>query len=430
MTSNLNSIVVDPSWSFADCTQRHTRYITHAYHTYPAKFIPQLATRLILELSEQGDTIVDPFMGSGTTIIEAMVHSRKGIGTDINPVAHLIAKVKSTPIAPKILEAHFAELASQLHSANSLQPKLFGKQPAVASPQNDRIDYWFSNEQKKQLDAILGAIMEISNQAVREFFMVGFSQILKTCSIWLQKSVKPVRDLHKKPADPLKAFERQVKAMLKRNQEFHDMLPKNVVANIERFRKVYSADARCIPINAGTAKLVVTSPPYVTSYEYADLHQLTGLWFSYFDALPQFRQKFIGSTYTAREPINLQSEIGETIVSNLKNKKAREVEKYFADMLECFTEMNRVLKKGGFACVVIGNTAFQGVEILNAEVYVEQMQALGFKTHNIVRREIPSKMLPQVRDPKNGKFTSATAKGNVLVYPTEYILIMEKQNDV
>ncbi|MBU2504012.1 MAG: site-specific DNA-methyltransferase [Nanoarchaeota archaeon] len=67
---------VDKSWSFSDCTQSQTRYITHGYYTYPAKFIPQLAARLIKEHSNENEIVIDPFMGSGTTVVEAIVNNR------------------------------------------------------------------------------------------------------------------------------------------------------------------------------------------------------------------------------------------------------------------------------------------------------------------------------------------------------------------
>mgnify|MGYP003889472655 CR=1 FL=1 len=111
---------------------------------------------------------------------------------------------------------------------------------------------------------------------------------------------------------------------------------------------------------------------------------------------------------------------------NKENKKGREVKNYFADMLETFLEMKRVLKKGGRACIVIGNTEFCGVQILNAEVFQEQLENIGFETHDIIHREIPSKMLPSTRDTNTGQFVKATDKNLKLAYPTEYILIMEK----
>ncbi|TAE75067.1 MAG: hypothetical protein EAZ85_03215 [Bacteroidetes bacterium] len=75
----LGNIFVDKSWSFTDCSVKDTSYITHSYYTYPAKFIPQLASRLILEHSQKGDIVIDPFMGSGTTILESIVNERVAI---------------------------------------------------------------------------------------------------------------------------------------------------------------------------------------------------------------------------------------------------------------------------------------------------------------------------------------------------------------
>ena len=68
-----NAKTVDYSWSFSDKSQKDTAYITHSYYTYPAKFIPQLASRLITMYSEPLDLVIDPFMGSGTTMVESLV---------------------------------------------------------------------------------------------------------------------------------------------------------------------------------------------------------------------------------------------------------------------------------------------------------------------------------------------------------------------
>ena len=84
------------------------------------------------------------------------------------------------------------------------------------------------------------------------------------------------------------------------------------------------------------------------------------------------------------------------------------------------------MKKGGKTCIVVGNTSLQGVKILNAEVFVEQLQNMGLKVADIIKREIPSKNLPSVRDKKTGRFAGITDKNKVSAYPTEYILVMEK----
>ena len=102
-----SKIKIDSSWSFSDKTRKDTAYITHGYHRYPAKFIPQIVSRLAEKYTKEGDLIVDPFGGCGTTLVESKVMGRPSVGVDINPVAVLITKAKITPIDPKKIEKAF-----------------------------------------------------------------------------------------------------------------------------------------------------------------------------------------------------------------------------------------------------------------------------------------------------------------------------------
>ncbi len=422
----LKEIEIEKSWSFSEKTIKDTSYITHGYYTYPAKFIPQLAQRLIIENSNNGDIIIDPFSGSGTTVLESIVNHRIGKGTDINEIATLIAKVKTTPINLIQLTKEYTNLYYDLTNRLNGQYEFYLKQALEKIPQNERIDFWFKKETKNKLAILLIKILETENVDIRDFFLVSFAQILKTCSIWMQKSVKPTRDLKKKDYNPITTFFEQTKKMIKKHTEFDKILTNEVKQNINNYREIKCQDARNLPCENEKATLIITSPPYVTSYEYADLHQLPLLWFGYLKELSEFRKKFMGSAYKERENIDLQSEIAQKIVNDLgNNKKGKEVKNYYADMLETWIESKRVLKEGGKACVVIGNTQFNGVEILNAEVFKQQFENIGFKTHKIIHREIPSKMLPSTRDSETGRFAK-TANTDKLAYPTEYILIMEK----
>lgn len=412
-------VEVDTSWSFVGKTRKETGYLTHSYHRYPAKFIPQVVSRLIKKYTKEGDLVVDPFGGCGTTAIESKIAGRSSVAVDINPVAVLITKVKITPINSLKLEEAFIDLKYKLNSYNK---------KGVESPSHERIDYWFKPEQKQKLAFIFSEINKIKNKDIRNFFCCGFSNILKTCSIWLQKSNKPTRDLKKKIFDPFDVFYKQTRRMIKGNTQFYNLLKERGCLKIPV--KIFCTDAREIPIKNNLANLIITSPPYVTSYEYADLHQLTALWFKYTDDLGNFRKRFIGTSRNGEDKkIEMNSHIAEGINSKLEkqNKKlAKEVAVYFTEMNQCFKEMKRILKKDGRMCIVIGNTALKGVKILNAEVFVEQMLNMGFKIDNIIKREIPSKNLPSTRDKKTGRFVKATDKKKVLAYPTEYILIMKK----
>jgi len=410
---------IDYSWSFSDKTRKDTAYITHGFHRYPAKFIPQIVSRLTEKYTKVGDFIVDPFGGCGTTIVESKVMGRPSIAVDINPVATLITKAKATPINPIKIEKEFINLKYKLDN--------YSDNTKVIVPTHERIDYWFKTEEKRKLAFILFEIIKIKDQDIQDFFFCGFSNILKNCSIWLQKSNKPTRDFEKKSADPIKLFYRQIKMMLRGNEQIFNLLSEK--GYLKTPSKVVCTDARKIPTKDNSVNLIVTSPPYVTSYEYADLHQLTALWLEYTKDLSDFRKRFIGTSYNNKKNLVLNSILAEKIRSDLLDidkKTAEEVSTYFSEMNQVFVEMKRILKKGGKTCIVVGNTSLMGVKILNAEVFVEQLQNLGLKVADIIKREIPSKNLPSVRDKETGKFASITDKNKISAYPTEYILVMQK----
>lgn len=322
--SDLSNITIDYSWSFIDKTIKDTSYITHGYYTYPAKFIPQLASRLINEYSNENDIVVDPFMGSGTTIIEAIVNNRVGIGNDINEIAYLLSKVKTTPIKSSDLLKEFNLIKIKLESRFNGNYEKYLSTALKNVPNNDRIDYWFLPSQKEKLAIIFATILEVKDIDIRDFFLISFAQILKSCSIWMQKSIKPTRDMKKKIYEPIILFYNQSNKMIKRHYEFDKILPDIVKNNIDKYRMVNCADSRKINCKDNTATLIVSSPPYVTSYEYADLHQLPSLWFGYLNELSEFRQKFIGSAYKNDSTKDIQSNLGKEIVNNLgKTKKIK-----------------------------------------------------------------------------------------------------------
>lgn len=413
---SFDSIKEDKSWAFEDSSRKDTSYASHGYHRYPAKFIPQLARRCILENSNEGDLVVDTFCGCGTTIVESLIYGRKGIGTDINPVAVLISKAKITPIEPDKLNKAKEKLFNLIENREKVKYRQF----------NERIVYWFPDKEiRLSLFKILKDIKSLKEKELINFFLCGFSQILKNCSIWLAKSNKPTRDFNKKQQDPIKTFKRQINSMIRGNLELYSLTERKLIKE----NKIVLSDARKIPTGDNSVKMIVTSPPYVTSYEYADLHQLTALWLEYTDNLNKFREGFIGSVHKQDIDHNgIKSQLAIKTIEELykiSKKEALGTKNYFLEMQECFQEMQRILKPKGKACIVIGNTRLKGVEILNAEIFVEIMNNLGFKTNKIIKRDVPSKNLPQTRDSKTGKFAK-TKDADRLSYKYEFIIIMEK----
>jgi len=415
----------DEDWTFAEYKPSDTGKWTHSYHRYPAKFIPQLVEKLIDEYITSEDAhIDDPFMGCGTTIVTAISRGFKGSGTDINKISALITKVKSTPIEPAYLDKKIKYLLEKLQFlADSQSQDLFPNaniEPLIPQKHIERINYWFTEQNKNEIGMILRIIYNEEDETIQEFFLIAFSHILKNCSIWLQASTKPTRDFKKKLTKPYIILRRHLKKMQRGNDSFYPIIPLKVKSNIKNYLNIKIQDAKTQPTSDNEVDLIISSSPYVTSYEYADLHQLSTIWLDFADNLTEYRKEFIGSAHKYSNDKKLKSRIAQEIVDKMqeKNKKmAKEIRTFFIDMQEVFDESYRIL---------IGDTCLKGVNILNAEVFAESLQYSGFIIDRIIKRKIPSKILPQKRDLKTGRFAS-NHSGNSEAYPIEYIVIGLKE---
>ena len=96
-----NAKIVDDSWDFRNS---NTKDFTHCFHSYPAMMIPQVARRIIDNLGKKSKILFDPYCGTGTSLVEANLKGIDAIGTDLNPLARLIATAKTTKIDIKILD--------------------------------------------------------------------------------------------------------------------------------------------------------------------------------------------------------------------------------------------------------------------------------------------------------------------------------------
>ena len=416
-------------WSFRDVGRSQTTAFTHDYHRYPAKFIPQIVRKLIEDYAPSGTQIVcDPFGGCGTTLVEAKLLGHKSIGFDINPVAKLITQTKTTAIKPRTLANHRERFL-----------EYYEKAPNVSYQHHPRIGYWFDDRMVVELDRIYFAIKKIKNHNVRRFFLCAFSHNLKNCSRWLMKSIKPTIDKEKIFPEAKESFLRHLDSMIRKNDKFYATLNESGYTKVPA--KMYRRDStKKLPIESGTIDLIITSPPYVTSYEYADLHQLSLLWFGddpkhfkkwnrFSDEFIDFRRTFVGTSSKGEMSGEFDSEIGKQIVADLAKVErplAIDVANYYLDMKKVFGEMYRILKTGRKACIIIGNTALRGVEILNAQVAAEQMKAAGFSKVDFIKREIPNKMITPWRDTESGKFTGKDNPSKTRAYEFEYVVVMEK----
>lgn len=415
-TLNFDTIDIQEEWNMP--AERERRM--HNIHAYPAKFPAFITTKAIHKAEENNisvKTVADIFCGCGTVAFETVRSGKHFWGCDINPVATLIAETKSNVYQDEQLQVFFDRIIAAYNTCN------VDKSNRIYS--NERIQYWFDEEHIDNLLKLRSSIyLVVDDELYRNFFLCAFSNILKSCSRWLTKSIKPQIDPKKQPKDVLSSYIYQVNMMRKANME--NINEKYGKADIKR------VNILDVNIDKPFVDLIVTSPPYVTSYEYADLHQLSTLWLEYTDDFRLLREGTIGSLYHSKEfDKNLKrlNNVGQDIVFKMypiDKRKTRSIAQYYIDMQSTVHKVVEMLNPGGACLFVIGNTEYKGVKIDNAKHLTECLLAEGMVNIEVDRRKISNKILTPYRD-TNGKF--ASVKGSCRkVYSEEFVIFARKCN--
>lgn len=391
----------------------------HKIHVYPAKFPSFLISKSLQYAQKRGVTVRsvgDIFCGCGTTALEAKKNNKEFWGCDINPVATLIAKVKRENYIEDVLQYHYDNI---IQTYNSEIPEV----PEDISA-NERIAYWFVPGQIQNLYRLLSAINgNVPEGEYRDFFLVAFSNILKRASRWLTKSIKPTVDQNKPVHRVDKVFKEQYRKMIKAVKEANQSVTVRPAATIvnQNFLETEATQP--------FLDMLITSPPYVTSYEYADLHQLSTLWLGYANDFRDLRNGTIGSLYDSKleeAQIATLDPIATETYKNLtkaKTKNPKAALKYFIDIKNTIDKSYSIINPGGLAVFVIGNTTHKSVYIDNAKYLAKCMLNKGFSDMEVFKRNISSKILTPYRD-ENGKFSSD--KRRKKIYSYEFVIIAKK----
>ncbi|MDF7796075.1 class I SAM-dependent methyltransferase [Pseudomonas syringae] len=387
----------------------------HRIHPYPAKFPAFLTSKALSYARRAGletKSIADIFCGCGTVAYEAR---RAGVdfwGCDVNPVATLIAKTKSGKYSPERVRSYAGLILEDLYLANT--------NVDLAEAAVLKLRDWFEPDQFDDLARLLNAIKKTVpvRSRYREVFLCAFSAILKRCSQWRQRSIKPSFDRSKKPASVKKAFESQCSFMI-------DAFKQSGL-ELDTKQEINLANVLTLSKPKTPVDLIITSPPYVTSYEYADLHQLSSLWLGFASDHRDLRIGSIGSTQhnlNLGQKIDQLNLVGTQVVFALFNedrRAARAVANYYLDMQNVAIRCRQFVSDKGIAVFVIGNTRYCGVEIDNASHLTEALLHAGFGKVRITRRQISNKAATPFRS-NLGRFSRTET--STQIYAHEYVVI-------
>ncbi|MFW9966273.1 MAG: DNA methyltransferase [Candidatus Thorarchaeota archaeon] len=367
-------------------------YLTHGIHKFPAKFFPELPRYLIKHYSEPGQTILDPMCGSGTVILEAMLSNRTGVGIDIDPIARLITKVKTTPIERNLLVSATDELIQLIHKRRS------AKESTYFIPEFNYRDTWFKRFVLRELALIRESIHTVveaeeddkSRQDLLDFLKIVFSSIIRdvsnadphcTRTVIRKNQVKKITS-GEVIAKFSNALSKQVQAMI----AFSDICGSAGIGTVQ----LPKGTAMQTGLNDCSVDLAVTSPPYINAVDYPRTHQLEMYWLGLVEdgPLSNMKRKYIGTeTVYKDEYIRLRTSGFDSLdpllrkIYNEDPRRSYIAFKFFEDMKEQLKEIHRVLQPGSHYCVVIGNNVIRGNVVESHKILTEIATSddVGFK---------------------------------------------------
>ena len=345
----------------------------HGLHKYPAKFIPHIP-RWALEYADAADkarkVVLDPFCGSGTTLVEAGLRGHASIGVDISPLAVLISRAKTATLPP--IAATPTKLLRALLKRADTAARGFERRLAINDPTlglHDTWTNWFDAKPLARLLALRSAIettIDDKEELLRDFLLVCLSSIAKSSSHLSEDQIKVRYDHLKRPADPFEAFAKFAAKALPSQHAVGRRL-----ADAGATTQCTCCSATNLPLGRNSVDLIVTSPPYINAVDYTMAHKYNLLLLGLIRP-EQFKdhcRDYVGMTERAvrtRDSSVLPS-VGVESVDRIVRRVSRAdspvaanrafvVASFFLGMKKAFVECRRVLRDGRPLVMVIGST--------------------------------------------------------------------------
>jgi site-specific DNA-methyltransferase (cytosine-N4-specific) len=338
---------------------KQKNYLTHGIHPYPAKFIPQIPACILERYSTTGQVILDPFCGSGTSLLEAMIRNRRAFGIDLNPIATMVSRAK-TCILSSLERNEIAKLLDFLDFV--LKERMDNVSFFETEVDRDEIpaflnrDHWFQEHVQLELAWIKRLIKKHSvSSALEDLLNVCFSAIIVKVSN--QESDTRWKAIKKRigNGDVIIAFR---KAMINNSRNLESL--REIIQSCYQKPSVFTGPVLEVLslIPPESIDLVVSSPPYLNSYDYYLYHKLRMFWLGYDH---KFVQKMeIGSR-------NKHCDNNEDITS------------FTTAMTEVLQGLASRLKKNGLLALVVGDSIFRGNLYDMGRIYKQIASRTGYK---------------------------------------------------
>ncbi len=393
-------------------------------HPFPARMAPGIALEALRD-AKTPLRVLDPMAGSGTVLAVARSKGHRAFGVDLDPLAVLLAGVWTRTIDPRAVNDKGVEVLNRAKTAFSSCTTARAYPGNSDKETREFIRYWFDDYARQQLIVLSAAIDRVQDDYVRDVLWCGFSRLIITKSAGASLAMdlshsRPHRRFSRAPVKPFNRFLSSLATVVAN-------CPQQGADDLGPVARVEYGDARKLRIADGSIDLVLTSPPYLNAIDYMRCSKFSLVWMGHnIGDLRKIRGESVGAEASLAEALNAKW-VGSVIKQldlkpALSNRDYAVLARYVWDMSNALAEVSRVLRGGGRAVYVVGDSTIRGTFISNSSIVQAVAEKHGMKLHSRQSRDLPAnrRYLPP---PKSPNFANASLDGRMR---REVVLVLDK----
>ncbi len=398
-------------WDFSDVVSAGI----HKISSYPATMVPDMQNELIRIIKGEDKSvqnILDPFHGSGVTLVEGMKNDLTPIGIDINPLANLITLVKLQGVSKNQIK----------FSNNRIINLLYKESFEFEIHDFYNINKWYREDFIETFSKIRAAIQKERYKNIRQYYWVCLINILKKYSNTRSSTFK----LHVKTQEDIDSMSNDIiEDFIKNIEKSYVFLPSFVQYN-KKSLYIGKAEEILSEFTDGTVDLICTSPPYgdnSTTVTYGQYSMLPLYWIDKSD-LGKFDKQLIANYSSIdsnslggnqRVRSNFESSVLNDFLSRIDDKKQKKVKNFVLDYLNVMTELVRVLKVGKYIVLTLGDRRVDNRVVPLSTITTEYLESNGFILEKAITRNIPKKRMPRKVSNVGGNSVESMNQEHVLI---------------
>lgn len=364
----------------------------HPIHPFPARMAPGIALEAIGKCKE-ALRVLDPMAGSGTALAVARANGHRAYGFDLDPLAVLLAGVWTRTIDVDRVSDKAIDVLDRAKSIFGMLSS--GQAYPIGSDEETRkfIRYWFDDYARQQLAALSFSIRRVHDEVTRDALWCGFSRLIitKSAGASLAMDLAHSRPHREYDTAPVKPFSRFISAVNK----VISNCPSLGSENLGPATVVERGDARKLNTESSSIDLVLTSPPYINAIDYMRCSKFSLVWMGHtVNALRQIRANSIGTEASTEQALNapwvksLVKQLGLRPV--LSRRDSALLAQYVWDIGQAMAEVSRVLRSGGRAVYVVGDSMVRGTFIPNSSIVAAVAAEQGLRLRSRHSRALPA----------------------------------------